>query len=285
MFPQATPRATSDDAAAAASPSTARCLVLPRVSRISRPERTRNGGRRASSSEARYRRATFRDSSARAHGRLRPIISFDDAERRFLALGAEAARTLGAERIAIDAAFGRVLAEDVVSPFDLPSFDYSAMDGYAVAFASFGREASGPWTLPVLGESRTGGMPDDLLPGCACRIFTGAPIPRGADAVVMQERVARVGERATFEARPKAGAHIRRRGEDLAQGVVAVARGTRLRAAHVALAATCDRAWVHVARRPLVTILSTGDELRAPGARPDAARDRRSPRATASRSA
>jgi molybdopterin molybdotransferase len=189
------------------------------------------------------------------------MISFDEAEKRFLALGLET--SLGAERVAIDAASGRVLAEELRSPADLPAFDYSAMDGYAVAVASF--DGAGPWTLPVLGESRTGGMPDDLLPGCACRIFTGAPIPRGADAVVMQERVTRAGDRATFDAKPKGGAHIRRRGEDLARDAVAIARGTRLRPAHIGLAATCDRAWVEVARRPIVTILSTGDELRAPG--------------------
>jgi molybdopterin molybdotransferase len=191
------------------------------------------------------------------------MISFDEAERRFLTLGAEAASGMGPERVAIDAACGRVLAEDLVSAADLPAFDYSAMDGYAVASASFA--GAGPWTLPVLGESRTGGVPEDLLPGCACRIFTGAPVPRGADAVVMQERVARAGERATFDAKPKPGAHIRRRGEDLARGAVAIERGTRLRPAHVGLAATCDRAWVDVARRPLVTVVSTGDELRSPG--------------------
>jgi molybdopterin molybdotransferase len=189
------------------------------------------------------------------------MIPFDEAQRRFLALGAGA--PLGAERVAIDAAAGRVLAEDVVSGEDLPGFDYSAMDGYAVALSSF--PGDGPWTLPVLGESRTGTMPDGLVPGCACRIFTGAAIPDGADAVVMQERVARVGDRATFDARPWSMAHVRRRGEDLARGDVAVARGTRLRPAHVALLAMCDRAWAAVARRPLVTFLSTGDELRPPG--------------------
>jgi molybdopterin molybdotransferase len=193
------------------------------------------------------------------------MISFDEAVRRFLAVGADLAPALGVERAAIDAVFGRVLAEDLCAPADLPPFDHSAMDGYAVALASF--VGDGPWTLPVLGESRTGGVREDLLPGCACRIFTGASIPGGADAVVIQEHVTRSGERATFEARPKVGAHIRRRGEDLARGAVAVAKGTRLRAAHVALAATCDRAWVDVARRPVVTILSTGDELRAPGTR------------------
>jgi molybdopterin molybdotransferase len=190
------------------------------------------------------------------------MISFDEALQRFLALGAET--SVGSERVALDAAAGRVLAEDVRSPADLPPFDYSAMDGYAVALASF--DGEGPWTLPVLGESRTGGMPDDLLSGCVCRIFTGAPVPGGADAVVMQERVVRAGDRATFEAKPKGGANIRRRGEDLVRGAIAIGRGTLLRPAHVGMAATCDRAWVEVARRPVVTILSTGDELRSPGA-------------------
>ncbi|HEY2514143.1 MAG TPA: gephyrin-like molybdotransferase Glp [Polyangiaceae bacterium] len=189
------------------------------------------------------------------------MIDFDEAEKRFLALGNE--RGLGAERVGIDAAAGRVLAEDVTAPEDSPAFDYSAMDGYAVALASFG--GAGPWTLPVVGESKTGALPADLVPGCACRIFTGAAIPAGADAVVMQERVTRSGDRAAFDAAPKRMANVRRRGEDLARGDVAVARGTRLRPAHLSVAATCDRAWMLVARRPLVTFLSTGDELRAPG--------------------
>ncbi len=89
----------------------------------------------------------------------------------------------------------------------------------------------------------------------------------------MQERVARAGDRATFEAKPKVGAHVRRRGEDLARGAVAIARGMRLRPSHMALAATCDRAWLDVARRPLVTIVSTGDELRLPGTAAGAGRD------------
>ncbi len=189
------------------------------------------------------------------------MIAFDEAQSRVLALGRETA--LGAERVALDAACGRVVAADVTSPADVPAFDYSAMDGYAVAVASF--DGDGPWTLPVLGESRTGAMPDGLVRGCAGRIFTGAAIPKGADAVVMQERVVRTGDRATFDAKPKPGAHVRRRGEDLARDAIAIARGTRLRASHMGLAATCDCAWLTVGRRPTVTILSTGDELRAPG--------------------
>jgi molybdopterin molybdotransferase len=190
------------------------------------------------------------------------MLAFDEAQSRVLALGSEA--SLGSERVALDAASGRVLASDLVSASDLPPFDYSAMDGYAVVAGSF--EGDGPWVLPVLGESRTGAAPDALVRGCAARIFTGAAIPRGADAVVMQEQVVRAGDRATFDARPRPGANVRRRGDDLARGAVAIAGGTRLRASHIALAATCDRAWLEVVRRPLVTILSTGDELRAPGA-------------------
>jgi molybdopterin molybdotransferase len=93
-------------------------------------------------------------------------------------------------------------------------------------------------------------------------------VPAGADAVVMQERVTRDGDRARFDERPKPGANVRRRGEDLARGAIALSRGTRLRPAQLGLAATCDRAWLSVARRPLVTILATGDELRPPGGAP-----------------
>jgi len=104
-----------------------------------------------------------------------------------------------------------------------------------------------------------------LEPGTTCRIFTGARIPGGADAVVMQENVERDGETAVFTQRPKPGANVRRRGEDLAAGATAIAAGTRLRPSHVGLAASCDHAWLDVARRPTVTLIGTGDELRAPG--------------------
>jgi molybdopterin molybdotransferase len=189
------------------------------------------------------------------------MISFDEAQRRLTALAADL--PLGVERVGIDAACGRVLGEDLRSPCDLPAFDHSSMDGYAVGVASFSSE--GPWTLPVVGESRPGTPPSDLVPGCACRIFTGAELPRGADAVVMQERVARAGDRATFDTKPAKGAFVRRRGEDLEKGALALPRGTRLRPAHLGLAAVCDRAWLLVARRPSVTILCSGDELRWPG--------------------
>jgi molybdopterin molybdotransferase len=108
-------------------------------------------------------------------------------------------------------------------------------------------------------------MPAPLTPGSVCRIFTGAPIPEGADAVVMQEDVTRTGDSARFASRPAPGAHIRRRGEDLKQGACALARGTRLNPIQLGLAAAVDRGELLVARRPRVTILCTGEELRVPG--------------------
>jgi molybdopterin molybdotransferase len=189
------------------------------------------------------------------------MLPFEEARSRVLAL----APALGAARASLDDATGRVLAEDVVAISDAPAFDYSAMDGYAVRASDFA--GAGPWTLPVAGESRAGSRDLPALAARAvARIYTGAPLPPQADAVVMQEDVARDGDAARFASAPRPGAHVRRRGEDMAKGAVALARGTRLRAAHVALAASVDRAWLTVARRPVVTIVGTGDELRAPGA-------------------
>jgi molybdopterin molybdotransferase len=192
--------------------------------------------------------------------RLSPhaMLRFEEALGRILAL---AGSPLPAETVVLEDADGRVLAEDLVASADLPGFDYSAMDGYAVR----ARDLEKTLLLLVKGESRTGGVPDRLEPDTAMRIFTGAPLPEGADAVVMQEQVVRDGDAAVFEAPPRAGQHVRKRGADLQQGAVAIPRGTRLRPAHVSLAAALDRADLAVARRPQVAILATGDELRRPG--------------------
>jgi molybdopterin molybdotransferase len=123
-----------------------------------------------------------------------------------------------------------------------------------------------PFTLPVVGESRTGGeLPARVEPGTTCRVFTGARVPPRGDAVVMQEEVAREGERATFARVPRRGENVRRAGEDLEAGGLALGRGTRLGFQHVALLAALERTRVTVARRPVVSILSTGDELREAG--------------------
>ncbi len=193
------------------------------------------------------------------------MLSFDDARARILA----DARRLSSERVPLGAAAGRVLAEDVVARTPLPAFDHSAMDGYAVATANL--DGAGPFRLAATGESRAGLVAAELAAGAACRILTGAPMPRRADAVVMQENVVRDGSSIRFDARPKAGQHVRRTGEDLPGGAVGIAASTRLTPGALALAAMLDRAELVVARRPRVTILCTGDELRTAGADPRAA--------------
>ncbi len=187
------------------------------------------------------------------------MLNFDEAQTRVLGL----AETTGAERVGLELAAGRVLAEDVHCPADVPAYDGSTMDGYAVRAADF--EGDGPWELPVQGESRAGGSAEELAAKTACRIFTGAKLPRGADAVVMQEHVVREAARARFERPVKAGQFVRARGADLREGALAISRGTRLRPAHIALAGALDRAWLTVARRPRAVVLATGDELRSPG--------------------
>ena len=191
------------------------------------------------------------------------MLRFEEALSRILALGTP---SLPFEKVSIEDLDGRVLGEDLVSTVDLPGFDYSSMDGYAVRASD--PKGDPPFRLPVRGESRTGAVPEPLTPGAAMRIFTGAALPEGADAVVMQENVTRDGDIAVLTARPRVGQNVRRRGEDLAAGAVAIAKGTRLRPAHLALAAALDRSELDVTRRPEVAILATGDELRRPGTDP-----------------
>ena len=190
------------------------------------------------------------------------MLPFADALQRII----DAAPLLASERVELGLGVGRVLAEDLMARAPLPGFDYSAMDGYAVARSAF--TGAGPWSLPVRGESRAGALAAPLLPGSACRIFTGAPIPETADAVVMQEDVTREGDHAGFAVPPALGAHIRRRGEDLLEGAVALSKGTRLNPFQIGLAAAVDRSELLVARRPRVTILCTGEELRSAGSAP-----------------
>ncbi len=186
------------------------------------------------------------------------MLSFDEALARVL----EGVTPLGVERVALDDCVGRVLVGDLVSGVDLPPFDYSAMDGYAVRS---GEIADGAM-LPVVGESRAGSAPSgELRAGTVMRIFTGAPMPLGADAVVMQENIRRAGDGASFVGGCAGGANVRLRGGDLARGAVALRGGTRLTEFHVPLLASLEMSRVTVGRRPAVTVLSTGDELRDAG--------------------
>jgi molybdopterin molybdotransferase len=175
-------------------------------------------------------------------------------------------RALPSEHVPIAEAGGRVLARAVTGTRDLPGTDISMMDGYALRARDAGA------ALRVVYEVAAGDAPPAraLQPGEAARIFTGAPVPAGADCVVMQEHATRSGAelRVEHSQAPKAGQHIRRRGEEVRAGATVLPAGTRLGAAELSLAAACEAARVHVHRRPRVAILTTGDELVALGQEP-----------------
>ncbi len=172
-------------------------------------------------------------------------------------------RVLGTERVAILASRGRVLAEDIVSGLDVPPLDNSSMDGYAVRASDVAGAASErPVTLKVIGDLPAGYLATEpLLPGQALRIMTGAPVPEGADTVIMQENTSSQGSTVTILQGEKAGTNIRRSGEDIKKGALLFPSGTLVRPAHIGIMASIKRAMVSVYQRPRVAILSTGDEL------------------------
>lgn len=157
---------------------------------------------------------------------------------------------------------GRVLAEDQRATINVPSADNTQMDGYAVRAADC---ESGSATLPVAQRIAAGSVGAPLAPGTAARIFTGALIPPGADAVVMQEQCEAVGDSVTVRHAPRPGEWIRRTGEDVAAGSIILAAGTRLRSQELGLAASVGLAQLKVARRVRVAVFFTGDELAMPG--------------------
>ncbi|MFZ5674391.1 MAG: gephyrin-like molybdotransferase Glp [Pseudomonadota bacterium] len=189
------------------------------------------------------------------------LISVDTALRRGLSLARPVQEV---ERLPLERAHGRVLAEAVRSGVALPQFDNAAMDGYAIRLADLAGE--GPWRLPVAGRV-TAGDPGDTPPprGTALRIFTGAPIPPGCDAVVIQEMTRSHGRVVQIDRRPEPGENIRRAGEDLGAGAELLPSGRRIgpRAAALLAAAGCGEAAVR--RRIKVAFFSTGSELRSPG--------------------
>lgn len=164
------------------------------------------------------------------------------------------------EQVPLTGALGRVLAADVVSGLDLPPFHNAAMDGYAVRVGDLGR------ALPVSGTLYAGAAPVAApTPGMALRIFTGAAMPDGLDLVVMQEEVRVEGGLIHLPASASVGQNVRRRGEDVAAGQVALSAGRRLRPQDIGLAAALGLDSLPV-RRPLqVALFSTGDEVTAPG--------------------
>lgn len=159
---------------------------------------------------------------------------------------------------------GRVLADPVVATAMAPPFDNSAMDGYAVSTRDLAGD--GPWTLPLQDRLAAGDNRSlTLAPGQAIRIFTGAKVPAGADAVVIQEVAEADRDRIAFGARPKPGQHIRRTGDDMHTGEVALAAGTVLGARDIAAAAATGAAAVVVRRDIRVAILVTGEEVQSAG--------------------
>ncbi len=187
-----------------------------------------------------------------------PLLTLEEAQARMVA---DLEPVTGCEDVRIGDALGRILAAPVTSAIAVPGFDNSAMDGYAFAAAL----AAGRRSLPVTCRSAAGDRPAVLAPGCACRIFTGAPVPQGADTVVIQEACAEENGTVVLPADWSFGSNIRRRGEDIAEGTEILAGGHRLRAQDIGLLAACGRTQVTVRRRLRVRLLTTGNELREPG--------------------
>lgn len=160
----------------------------------------------------------------------------------------------------------RVLAEDVVSPIAVPSWDNSQMDGYAVRHAELvGASEEAPVRLPVSARIPAGNVGSQLAEGTVARIFTGAPMPEGADTVIPQELVEREGDVAVFRTALKPGAWVRRLGSDVEQGSVVLKAGERLTPARIGMIASIGRAYVKVYRRLRVGIFFSGNELVQPG--------------------
>ena len=194
-----------------------------------------------------------------------PLKPLDTALAELLA---QATLLSGADTVATFDADGRVLLHSATSPLQVPPQDNSAMDGYALRCADVAAPGA---VLPVSQRIAAGSAAAPLQPGTAARIFTGAPVPPGADAVLMQEDCEALEDgRVRANAVPQSGQWIRRAGEDITQGAVVLHAGTRLSPAELGLAASIGLAQLQVARRPRVALFSTGDELVMPGDVPPA---------------
>lgn len=195
------------------------------------------------------------------------LVSMDTAIAR---IRENAAPVMDTHEMALVAATGRVLARDVRARLAAPPFDNAAMDGYALNSADL--VGPGPWRLPVTARIAAGqACPDAIAKGKAAQIFTGAPVPSGADAVVMQEHVAHRGDAILVTRAVTPGTNIRYAGEDMAPGEVAIPAGRRLTARDIAAGAAAGAARIDVRRRVRVALLVTGDEVQGAGqARGDA---------------
>ena len=189
-----------------------------------------------------------------------PLTPLEDA---LAAVLAQAQPLPGAAFVDLLQADGRVLAADCIAPLQVPPLDNSAMDGYAVRSAEVAQVGT---ALPVSQRIPAGQVGTALQVGTVARIFTGAPLPPGADAIVMQEDCTVLDDgRVRFDAVPQPGQFVRRAGQDIALGSTALQAGLRLTPAALGLAASLGLAQLPVARRPRVALFSTGDELALPG--------------------
>jgi molybdenum cofactor synthesis domain-containing protein len=177
------------------------------------------------------------------------------------------AKPLESEAVPFDRAFGRILAEDIVSEVDVPPFDRSAVDGYAVrAEDTFGASDLKPVNLRNLGSVDIGvASKIQVKKGQAVKIMTGAPLPKGSDAVVMVEQTRANGRRIAVSAPVTPSKNVSEKGEDVKAGKTLLERGCPLRPQDVGMLASMGKTRVQVSRRPEVAILATGSELREPG--------------------
>lgn len=186
------------------------------------------------------------------------MLSVEDARARIVA----PLRPTSTEIVPLPDAWGRVLAEPVRARLAQPPSDMSAMDGYAVQAAAAPLGAH----LPIIGHAPAGRpFEGAVMAGQAVRLFTGSVMPRGADAVILQEDVDRDGDAVTLRAAATLGRHIRRAGQDFGLGDTLIDAGIRLGARHIGLAAAANHPWLAVHRRPRIAILATGDEIVLPG--------------------
>jgi molybdopterin molybdotransferase len=191
-------------------------------------------------------------------------LGFEEAQKRIL----DTARQLNGETVELLEASGRVLDEDVKSPWNLPRFSNSAMDGYAVRYADCKREG----TLRIIEFVPAGAQATKAVePGTAIKIMTGAPVPEGCDCIVPFEEAEESGDEVRITGTAKLGKHIRPAGEDVRQGEVVLTAGRVLRSFEINLLASCGYAQVRVVRRPRVAVVATGDELVALGQTPGVA--------------
>ncbi len=186
------------------------------------------------------------------------LLPIEDALIRIL----KTAHVLPTENVKLENAFGRITAGSIKAKRDQPPFAASAMDGYAL------RHADIYATLTLVGTSAAGhAFKGTLKPGQAVRIFTGAPLPKGADTIVIQENVKVDGSKITIADPPALGRNIRPRSLDFPKGTTLVPAGTKLNARDIALAASGKNAFIRARKKPIVAILTTGDELVLPGAK------------------